>query len=67
MHLTLSPTAESTRGDTFGGPRARPLSESGGRCRRRGVPMGSRWAARGRYFVRVAKVRGVSGAALSPV
>ena len=30
MHLTPTPTAESTRGDTFGGPGARPLSSRAG-------------------------------------
>ena len=49
------------RGDAISGPRARGLGGAGGRCRRYGVPVGSRWAARGRYFVRVTKVRGASG------
>ena len=30
MHLTPTPTAESTRADTFGGPGARPLSSRAG-------------------------------------
>jgi hypothetical protein len=40
-----------------------PAVGPGGRCRRYGVPTGPRWAAwaaRGRYFVRVTKVRGAS-------
>ena len=42
-----------------------PAVEPGGRHRRYGVPMGPRWTARGRYFVRVTKVGGASGGRLT--
>jgi len=60
MHLTPTPTAESTRGDTLRQTGSEPAVEPGGRCRRYGVPTGPRWAARGHYFVLVTKVRGAS-------
>ena len=43
-----------------------PAVEPGGRCRRYGVPTGPRWAACGRYFVRVTKVRGASDGRFTP-
>ena len=43
-----------------------PAAEPGGRCRRYGVPTGPRWAACGRYFVRVTKVMGASDGRFSP-
>ena len=49
------------RGGTLGGPRPRGLGGACGRCRRYAVPMGPRRAARGRYFVRVTKIRAASG------
>ena len=43
-----------------------PAVEPGGRCRRYGVPTGPRWAACGRYFVRVTKIRGGSDGRFTP-